>query len=254
MKLIKNLYKTRKININEKRLLQIIDEFGWGGESTTNLSSLMYDKTIYFLSESKNLNFIELTKKSYTIRKLHLNEISYSELKLNNKTIISTSNLADERQFYHLVDEIAELANNAKLTILINFKDSSKPVEFDYYIGTSQPDKWLDGVVACVAELLNSIAKTLWQDEGTLRCPVEACTGWISRVEIPNEPMFWGCGECGNVWHHRKPLNDAISQILEKHNYRGQVYTKSAWGWTAVPLESEPADYRELVENEFIGS
>jgi Zn-finger nucleic acid-binding protein len=83
-----------------------------------------------------------------------------------------------------------------------------------------------------------------------LRCPEEACTGWVSEVDDGDE-HFWGCGECGNVWYERAELDEAIAEIIVRFPYRKKVYRQSNGNWQPVPLDDEPEDYEELVEEEW---
>ncbi len=83
-----------------------------------------------------------------------------------------------------------------------------------------------------------------------LRCPEQACTGWISWVEDP-DGAFWGCGECGTVWYQQSELNEAIDVAIAAYPYRKKVYKKSRDGWTGIPPKREPKDYEELVEAEW---
>jgi len=82
--------------------------------------------------------------------------------------------------------------------------------------------------------------------EPQLRCPVDACSGWVCKVED-----FWGCGECGEVWRDRKSLNRAISATVKKHPYRAGCYVKKGSGWTPADQAQERSDYEELVESEW---
>lgn len=85
--------------------------------------------------------------------------------------------------------------------------------------------------------------------EEPLRCPEVCCTGWVSEVDDGDE-HFWGCGECGNVWYDRGELDEAIGDIVSQFPYRKKVYRKSKGSWQPVPLDDEPEDYEELVEEE----
>ena len=86
--------------------------------------------------------------------------------------------------------------------------------------------------------------------ELTLRCPEQACTGWVCWIDDGDE-KFWGCGECGNVWPTRDELNAAITSAIEAHPYRAKCYVKTADGGDPVPLDAEPEEYEELVEEEW---
>ena len=47
--------------------------------------------------------------------------------------------------------------------------------------------------------------------EEAIECPI--CNdGIISYIDDGME-VFWGCGECGNVWHSKKELDNAIRNI-----------------------------------------
>lgn len=86
--------------------------------------------------------------------------------------------------------------------------------------------------------------------EPTFRCPESTCIGWVSLVEDADE-TFWGCGECGTVWSDRDELHEAIEAAIEKHPYRKNCYRKTRTGWNPVPLDKEPEDYEDLVEQEW---
>jgi len=61
---------------------------------------------------------------------------------------------------------------------------------------------------------------------------------------------FWGCGECGNVWHDRKKLNAQIQKICNKYSYRSACYIQDEKGYTGIPLKDEPENYRDRVIEE----
>jgi hypothetical protein len=85
--------------------------------------------------------------------------------------------------------------------------------------------------------------------ESALRCPEVTCTGWVSEVDDGDE-HFWGCGECGTVWSERDELDDSIREAVKKYPYRKKCYRKSGDTWKPVPLDKEPDDYEQRVEQE----
>jgi|GEM_PF-1789575 len=86
-------------------------------------------------------------------------------------------------------------------------------------------------------------------DGDGLRCPSKACYGRIAFVE--EDPSFWGCGECGNVWFELEELYLDIEDISERHDYRDRVYVKTPYRVAPVVSGVEPADYDELVRKEW---
>ncbi len=82
------------------------------------------------------------------------------------------------------------------------------------------------------------------------RCPVATCIGWVCEVE-EDDSMFFGCGECGNVWADHRSLYKAISVIMKTWKYRRKVYVKDGDGWKPVQLNKEPHNYEEMVQKEW---
>lgn len=81
------------------------------------------------------------------------------------------------------------------------------------------------------------------------RCPITQCAGWVDLVDEKNPP-FWGCGECGSVWYEEKNLQEEIAGIVALHPYRAHSYKQLNGKWIPGDLNSEPANYEELVEKE----
>lgn len=79
------------------------------------------------------------------------------------------------------------------------------------------------------------------------RCPVSHCSGWVAWIESSS---FFGCGQCGSIWHDEKNLNDAIGQSVSNYPYRASCYKKINEQWTPAPIELQPDNYEELVELE----
>ena len=80
----------------------------------------------------------------------------------------------------------------------------------------------------------------------------------LERVGVPvttevddGDEHFWGCGECGNVWYEREELDEAIGEITSRFAYRKKVYRQQKGIWHPVPLDDEPEDYEERVEEEW---
>lgn len=85
--------------------------------------------------------------------------------------------------------------------------------------------------------------------EDGLRCPNEACYGIVSF--IAEKKLFWGCGECGEIWNDKSDLWKAIEKSIKKYPYRSKVYIKEGGNFIAVPLYDEPQNYEEMVEKEW---
>ncbi|MFP3835069.1 hypothetical protein [Chryseobacterium sp. SIMBA_028] len=85
-------------------------------------------------------------------------------------------------------------------------------------------------------------------DGDCLRCPCNSCYGFISPIS--DEKAFWGCGECGMVWFIQSDLFDAITDSIQRHPYRSNVYTKKGDHYISVPLKDEPDNYEEIVARE----
>lgn len=99
--------------------------------------------------------------------------------------------------------------------------------------------------------MLQSLSQwSLSMAESPFRCPESTCIGWVSQVEDDDE-TFWGCGECGTVWSDSDELSEAIDGAIEKHPYRKKCYRKTRSKWNPVPLDKQPDDYEELVEQEW---
>lgn len=84
-----------------------------------------------------------------------------------------------------------------------------------------------------------------------LRCPIKTCSGWVCEINQDPNDIFWGCGECGNVWYQRLLLDNAITSITTSYPYRKNVYKKIDNHWQAVNIDLEPKNYTELVAQEW---
>ena len=84
-----------------------------------------------------------------------------------------------------------------------------------------------------------------------IRCPIETCYGWVSEVEENKDSLFYGCGNCGNIWKNKSTLFESVRSISKKYPYRVSVYLASNDGFTGVSLKEEPEDYDELVTSEW---
>lgn len=86
-------------------------------------------------------------------------------------------------------------------------------------------------------------------DSYTYRCPVSHCTGWVELIE-DSTSSFFGCGECGSIWHEEQSFQKEITQIVSLYNYRAKCYKMIENKWTPSPLENEDKNYETLVESE----
>lgn len=82
---------------------------------------------------------------------------------------------------------------------------------------------------------------------GPYRCPVSRCVAWVSEVDGPG---FWGCGECGSIWHEMDNLLAEITSIIEKFAYRKSCYMEVDGIWQPGDHENEVEGYASLVEQE----
>lgn len=82
-----------------------------------------------------------------------------------------------------------------------------------------------------------------------LRCPKETCSGIISYIN--DNPPFWGCGECGNVWFKKEDLYGDIRKIISKYPYRKHVYSMVNGDYLPVPDKEIPTSYDEKVRAEW---
>lgn len=81
------------------------------------------------------------------------------------------------------------------------------------------------------------------------RCPISQCAGWVDLID-EQSPPFWGCGECGSVWYEGKSLQKEITAIMSLYPYRASSYKQLNGDWIPGNLNSEPANYEELVAKE----
>jgi hypothetical protein len=87
--------------------------------------------------------------------------------------------------------------------------------------------------------------------EPMYRCPVSGCTGWVNYVRAGRHKRpFWGCGECGSIWHRKAKLLSEIDKIIKKFPYRRKCYRKSKGAWHPADPDRIPDDYDERVEAE----
>ena len=81
------------------------------------------------------------------------------------------------------------------------------------------------------------------------RCPTLGCVAWVHEIN-DGEDVFWGCGECGDIWRGQQALDRAISHIVKMFPHRKKVYVRTGKHWSFVPESQEPKNYEELVGKE----
>ncbi|WP_276378603.1 hypothetical protein [Flavobacterium sp. H4147] len=81
------------------------------------------------------------------------------------------------------------------------------------------------------------------------RCPVSHCAGWVDLIEDKTS-SFFGCGECGSMWHDEKNFQKEITQIISLHDYRAKCYNMIEDKWMPAPFKNEDKNYESLVESE----
>jgi hypothetical protein len=64
------------------------------------------------------------------------------------------------------------------------------------------------------------------------------------------EEAFWGCGECGSVWHAKQDLLQEITAIVRRFPYREHCYENVEGSWEPGKPSKEVADYPERVASE----
>jgi hypothetical protein len=83
------------------------------------------------------------------------------------------------------------------------------------------------------------------------RCPVSGCAGFVSFNEASDDDEeFWGCGECGSIWHDKANLLAEIDSIVARFKYRKKCYRKVKKAWVPAALDAEPEDYEDKVADE----
>lgn len=82
-----------------------------------------------------------------------------------------------------------------------------------------------------------------------VRCPETACTGWVCEVE-DRQAVFFGCGECGNVWQSEDNLARAIELAIGRNPYRLNAYIPVGGYWRSNPSGSMAAGYDENISKE----
>ena len=85
--------------------------------------------------------------------------------------------------------------------------------------------------------------------EAPYRCPLPRCAGWVDWIDAESPP-FWGCGECGSVWHEERDFQKRISDIVARYPYRADSYKSIAGKWLPAALDAESADYEERIDKE----
>lgn len=95
---------------------------------------------------------------------------------------------------------------------------------------------------------LNPSATSKRAEDDRYRCPIAGCAGLAVKVQASDSSCFWGCGECGNVWHTDEGLYSDISEIIKKYSYRAAVYIRV--GWAFQPAGIEPKVYEDKVARE----
>lgn len=85
----------------------------------------------------------------------------------------------------------------------------------------------------------------------TIRCPASRCSGWVSYIDATEDGQeFWGCGECGSIWHSKKNLIEEIQEITKKYKYRTSCYVLKDNDITQASPGNETKDYEDLVRSE----
>ena len=84
-----------------------------------------------------------------------------------------------------------------------------------------------------------------------VRCPEVACAGWVCDVGDPDGVIFFGCGECGNVWRSEQALAKAIEAAIARSPFRSKAYTLIGNAWRDNPPGSTATDYAQHIAKEW---
>lgn len=86
------------------------------------------------------------------------------------------------------------------------------------------------------------------KDFRILRCPVGQCHGWVEQVEMNK---LFECFTCGSVWKERRSIDDEVRGMIEKYDYRNEVYILSQEGhFVSDPYANLNSNYYSNVSNE----
>jgi len=83
--------------------------------------------------------------------------------------------------------------------------------------------------------------------EAPYRCPLSRCAGWVDWIDA-DPPPFWGCGECGSVWHEERDFQTRISRIVARP--RADSYKRIEGKWLPAGPDVESADHEERIGKE----
>ena len=75
---------------------------------------------------------------------------------------------------------------------------------------------------------------------------MDTCAGNV----VGDSVNTWCCEYCGYEWDEREELNEANSEVVDKHYHRRACYDKDGENWAPAPADEEPRDYDDLVERE----
>ncbi|MBN6101217.1 hypothetical protein JR064_03440 [Xanthomonas sp. CFBP 8703] len=85
--------------------------------------------------------------------------------------------------------------------------------------------------------------------EAPLSRPASTMRG-MGRLVDADPPPFWGCGECGSVWHEERDFQTRISRIVARHPYRADSYKRIEGKWLPAGPDVESADHEERIGKE----
>lgn len=81
------------------------------------------------------------------------------------------------------------------------------------------------------------------------RCPVSHCSGWVDFINEETSEFF-GCGECGSIWHEEKNFQKEITDIISLYDYRAKCYEIILDKWMPSAIKNEDKNYEKLIECE----
>ncbi|CAM3942712.1 CpXC domain-containing protein [Flavobacterium branchiophilum] len=85
------------------------------------------------------------------------------------------------------------------------------------------------------------------EDSRIFCCPITSCIGFVEKDYDAN---IYGCSECGTEWKNLKKINEDIDKIVQKYEYRKEVYKRKGKTWESIDLEEIPKDYYNKVQKE----